>query len=115
MPAPDLPPPPTFRVNQRPLHVHLHAKLADPAVLAGAVVIVIDALRASVTITVALANGAACVVPVLTVEEALAAKARMSGSGVPGGSGSPPPGPLPLGGGVRADSENGRSEWGQLR
>ncbi|GJQ29227.1 MAG: putative 2-phosphosulfolactate phosphatase [Phycisphaerae bacterium] len=107
MPAPDLPPPPNFRVDERPLHVHLHAKLTDPAAFAGAVVIVIDALRASVTITAALANGAAHVVPVLTVEEAIATKARMAGSGTQGGTGRPPPGPLPPGGGVVLGGERG--------
>lgn len=80
MPAPDLPPPPQFLVSERPLHVHLHVKLVTPDALAGGVVIVIDALRASVTMTAALANGATAVVPVLTVDEALARRASHAGA-----------------------------------
>lgn len=72
----DLPPPPLFAIGERPLHVHLHAKLVEPGALRGGVVIVIDALRASVTITAALANGAERVIPVLSVEEARAEKQR---------------------------------------
>ncbi|CAG0965068.1 2-phosphosulfolactate phosphatase [Phycisphaerales bacterium] len=80
MPAPDLPPPPQFTATERPLHVHLHVKLVAPEALAGAVVVVIDALRASVTMTAALAHGASCVVPALTVEQALAEKSRYPGA-----------------------------------
>lgn len=58
------------------MFVHLHTRLTDPAMFAGAVVVVIDALRASVTITAALRNGAREVVPVLTVEAALAEAAK---------------------------------------
>jgi len=77
MPAPDLPPPLVSRPVQRPLAVHLHVRYADPEHVRGAVVIVIDALRASVTITAAVQSGAACVIPQLTVEEArLTAAAR---------------------------------------
>lgn len=82
MAAPDLPPPPKFVVSQRPLHVHLHTSHAAPESLAGGVVIVIDALRASVTIASALHAGAARVVPVLTVEEAHAAVQRLVGEGL---------------------------------
>jgi 2-phosphosulfolactate phosphatase len=70
MPAPDLPPPPEHVVHDRPLHVYLHAKLVTPERLEGGVVIVIDALRASVTIATALHAGAPFVVPCLTVEDA---------------------------------------------
>ncbi len=70
MPAPDLPPPPAQDVRERPLSVHLHAKLVTPAELRGGVVIVIDALRASVTMAAALFHGAPFVVPTLTVEDA---------------------------------------------
>lgn len=83
MSAPDLPPP-TDTATDRPLAVHLHTRWADPESLRGGIVIVIDALRASVTITAAVHHGAACVVPTLTVEDALAAKVKLlddSGSG----------------------------------
>lgn len=53
--------------------MHLHAKLVTPERLAGGVVIVIDALRASVTIAAALHAGSPFIVPALTVEDALAA------------------------------------------
>lgn len=43
---------------------------AEPDLLAGKTVLVIDVLRATSTITTALANGAAQVLPVLTIEEA---------------------------------------------
>jgi 2-phosphosulfolactate phosphatase len=62
-------------VIERPLALHLHARFVTPEALTGAVVVVIDALRASVTMTTALANGAARVVPTLTVEEALSFRA----------------------------------------
>ena len=48
-----------------------------PARLAGATALVIDVLRASTTIVTALANGAASVVPVETVEDARARKAAL--------------------------------------
>lgn len=65
------------------MHVHLHAKLVTPEFLAGGVVVVIDNLRASVTMTAALFNGAERVIPTLTVEEALAIRARSAGEGLP--------------------------------
>lgn len=71
MPAPDLPPPPTFdQPRQRPLALHLHASRVRPEELAGCVVIVIDAIRASVTICKALHEGASRIFPVLTAEDA---------------------------------------------
>ena len=54
----------------RVLHVHLLPDLVSPESLAGAMVIVIDILRASTTIVEALANGAREVIPCLEVEEA---------------------------------------------
>lgn len=81
MPAPDLPPPPTFAAAERPVRVHLHVRLAPPDELAGAVVVVIDALRASATIARALASGAARVVPALTVDDALATADRRRAAG----------------------------------
>lgn len=70
MPAPDLGPAPAHTTSDRPLFVHLLPALVDPGTLKGGVVIMIDALRASVTIAAALASGANCVLPVLTVEDA---------------------------------------------
>lgn len=78
MPAPDLPPHPESGERLRPLFVHLHTRIVVPETLKGGVVIVIDALRASVTITAALYNGATCVVPVLTVEDATARVRELS-------------------------------------
>jgi 2-phosphosulfolactate phosphatase len=77
MPAPDLTPlhlPPV----DRPLHVHLHARFVTPEALAGGVVVVIDNLRASVTITAALFHGARAVFPTLTVDDALNKAATIS-------------------------------------
>ena len=54
------------------LHVHLAPPLVEPDRLAGATVVVIDLVRATTTICHALAAGARCVVPVATLEEALA-------------------------------------------
>ncbi|HEX8875994.1 MAG TPA: 2-phosphosulfolactate phosphatase [Phycisphaerales bacterium] len=70
MPAPDLGPAPAHVITERPLAVHLLPALAAPEALAGGVVIMIDALRASVTISAALGAGATRVVPTLTVEDA---------------------------------------------
>ncbi len=77
MPAPDLPQPPADTAVDRPLTVHLHTRWADPGSLRGGVVIVIDALRASVTITAAIYHGAECVMPTLTVEDAIEARASL--------------------------------------
>lgn len=52
------------------LNAHLLPELADPHDLAGHTSVVIDVLRASTTITNALANGAEKIIPCLTVEEA---------------------------------------------
>lgn len=73
MPAPDLPPPPTFdQPKQRPLALHLHASRVTPEDLRGGVVIVIDAIRASVTMCRALHEGAVKVLPALTADDARA-------------------------------------------
>lgn len=53
-----------------PLVVHLLSSHCDPAALRGGVAVVIDILRASTTMTTALLNGAASVVPCLTVDDA---------------------------------------------
>lgn len=81
MSAPDLPPPPMHPSGPRPLHVHLHVSDVAPAALAGGVVVVIDAIRASVTIAAALGAGARAVVPVLTVAEAGQGAARLRALG----------------------------------
>lgn len=65
--------------------MHLHARFVTPEMLEGGVAIVIDNLRASVTMTAALAAGAKAVVPTLTVEDAVAAKARIGADVVLGG------------------------------
>ncbi len=70
MSAPDLPPPPQHLIGERPLYVHLHAERVSALELAGGVVVVIDAIRASVTIAKALSEGARAILPVLTAEEA---------------------------------------------
>jgi len=63
------------------LAVHLVPALVASPALAGSVVIMIDALRASVTISAALASGAQAVFPVLTVEDALSSAKRMQDAG----------------------------------
>ena len=83
MPAPDLGPPPGGEI-QRPVTVHLVADHANAAVFTGAVVVVVDQLRATSTIAAALAAGAARVVPMYTVDDALAERDRRSAE-------SPPP------------------------
>ncbi len=83
MPAPDLPPPPPAPQGPRPLFVHLHVRLLDPAVVAGAIVIVIDQIRASVTMTAALHARAPFIEPVLTVEDAFTRAAALRTAGIP--------------------------------
>ncbi|MEO2013131.1 MAG: 2-phosphosulfolactate phosphatase [Fuerstiella sp.] len=58
----------------RPIFVHLLPTLFEPDDVLGGIAVVVDILRASTTITHALANGADCVIPCGTVEEALAAR-----------------------------------------
>jgi 2-phosphosulfolactate phosphatase len=72
MSAPDVPAAPVHTITERPLAVHLTPARVEPEALRDGVVIVIDALRASVTITAALQAGAAKVMPVLTVGDAMA-------------------------------------------
>ena len=74
--------PPTLRArnesgpsaNALNIDVVRSADAVDRARLAGATALVIDVLRASTTIVTAIGNGAACVLPVETVEEARARK-----------------------------------------
>lgn len=82
MAAPDLPPPPPYEITERPLFVHLHPRLVDPASLAGGVVVMIDQLRASVTMTAALASGAEAIVPAFTADDARATAAKLKAAGV---------------------------------
>jgi 2-phosphosulfolactate phosphatase len=72
MAAPDLPPPPSFEAarRERPLLLHLHSEHTTADALQGAEVLVIDAIRASVTIAVALKNGARAIVPALSAADA---------------------------------------------
>jgi len=68
------------------LYVHLLPRLADPALLAGGVAVVVDVLRATTTISHALSNGASEVIACLEVEDALsAAKAFAPGERFLGG------------------------------
>jgi 2-phosphosulfolactate phosphatase len=52
------------------LKIHLLATELQPTELTGGMAVVIDVLRASTTMTVALANGAACVIPCGDIETA---------------------------------------------
>lgn len=54
----------------RDVRVHLLPVLFEPEEVDGGCAVILDILRASTTITHALANGAQCVVPTLDVEEA---------------------------------------------
>lgn len=85
VPAPDLGPAHVHTRPARPLSVHLVPALVAPQLLAGSIVVMIDALRASVTISSALASGARAVFPVLTVEDAIGFADRMQRSGKPRG------------------------------
>jgi 2-phosphosulfolactate phosphatase len=76
MPAPDLPPPVPHKPVERSIAVSLTPAQADPVELHGAVVVMVDALRASATIAAALDAGATEMLPTLTVEEALALAAK---------------------------------------
>jgi 2-phosphosulfolactate phosphatase len=68
------------------LSVHLLPDLVDESELAGATVVVIDVLRATTTITYALAAGAREVVPCLEIEDARQATRRfLSGEALLGG------------------------------
>jgi len=52
------------------IRVHLLPQLVEPAELAGGIAIVVDVLRATTTITAALASGAREVIPCLEIEDA---------------------------------------------
>lgn len=76
------------------IDVVLTADGVVPAHLTGATALVIDVLRASTTIVTALGNGAACIVPVETVEDARARKATLGAEAILAGerNGDPPEG-----------------------
>lgn len=71
------PPPPDAQSGPRPTGVALVPQLATTELLSGAVVLVIDALRASTTIVHAMQTGARRVRPTLTVAEAIGMRARL--------------------------------------
>jgi 2-phosphosulfolactate phosphatase len=85
MPAPDLPPPPAAD-HPRCVYVHLTPAEVEPEEFEGCCAVVIDVLRATTTMVAALHAGARCILPVLTVDDARAAFARLApGVGVRGG------------------------------
>ncbi len=55
----------------RDIRVHLLPALFEPEEVRGGIAVILDILRASTTIVHALANGAKCVVPTLTVDDAV--------------------------------------------
>ncbi len=70
MPAPDLAKL-TPETIDRPTLIHLSPSHIEPGALAGGIVVMIDTLRASTTMTRALASGAREILPTLTVDEAI--------------------------------------------
>jgi 2-phosphosulfolactate phosphatase len=77
MPAPDLPPPPQRSAPTRPVAVHLLPRWVEPESLRGSIVLMIDNLRASITIAQALESGATRVIPCLTVDDARTRAAQL--------------------------------------
>ena len=69
----------------RQLTVHLLPSLFEPSNLRGGIAVVIDILRASTTITYALANGARQIIPCETIDEACAARAEIGDDCLLGG------------------------------
>jgi len=55
----------------RDIRVHLLPALFEPEDVRGGIAVILDILRASTTIVHALANGAKCVIPTLTVDDAI--------------------------------------------
>ena len=66
-----------------PLQVHLLPSLVSEEQFRGGVAVVLDVLRASTTITQALASGAVAVIPTATVAEAHATAASIAGYSLP--------------------------------
>ncbi len=73
-----------------PLQVHLLPSLVSEEHFRGGIAVVLDVLRASTTITQALASGAASVIPTATVAEAHAAAATIAGYPLPSPSSEVP-------------------------
>lgn len=69
----------------RSVRVHLLPQLFEPSDVAGGIAVIVDILRASTTITHALANGARCVIPCGAVEDALAVRQSSGGTTLLGG------------------------------
>ena len=69
----------------RSVRVHLLPQLFDPAEIAGGVAVIVDILRASTTITHALANGANNVIPCGSVDDALALRQSTGAATLLGG------------------------------
>lgn len=65
--------------------VHLLPGLVTPEELAGGTVVVADILRATTTITYALAAGATKIIPLLEIDRALEMKSQLGGTAVLGG------------------------------
>lgn len=65
--------------------VHLLPALFDPAELQGGIAVIVDVLRASTTITHALANGAEKVIPCLSIDDAQALRTSPSENVLLGG------------------------------
>ncbi|HUQ72872.1 MAG TPA: 2-phosphosulfolactate phosphatase [Planctomycetaceae bacterium] len=59
-----------YPAMNRDIRVHLLPALFEPEEVRGGVAVILDILRASTTIVHALANGADCVIPMLSVEDA---------------------------------------------
>lgn len=72
------------------LQVHLLPSLVSEEQLRGGVAVVIDVLRASTTITQALASGANAVIPTATVADAQATAASITGFSLPSASSEVP-------------------------
>ena len=71
--------------NLRTVRVYLLPTEFEPEQLRGSMAVVVDILRASTTITTALANGASCVKPCLTTEDARAHRVAVKGNCLLGG------------------------------
>lgn len=88
------------------LQVHLLPSLVSEEQLRGGVAVVLDVLRASTTITQALASGATTVVPTATVAEAHAAAALLAGFTQPSAD-SPVPAEVRAKAGILLGGERG--------
>lgn len=89
-----------------PLQVHLLPSLVTEEQLHGGVAVVLDILRASTTITQALASGASAVIPTATVADAHVAAASIAGFTLPSAE-SPVPADVRAKAGVLLGGERG--------